>query len=106
MPTLSDRTALHVAATVGADLAASRALDAEQTRATLLRAAGEALAACGLLAYVEPLHAPSGSTLAGLMAARYAAQDLRARLSDGSDERRYAAAGDALTVLGALWAAS
>lgn len=86
---------------VPVDLAASRAATAERTRADRLREAVATLEKCGLLAYMDALH----SEVAGLacVAAKGELSGLISRLSDGSDEPRYAAAMTARRALGALW---
>lgn len=84
------------------EVAALRAQEAADVRTARLKAAGLALEACGLLAYVEGLHRGAPAFYAYLDRARDAVVALR----DGSDDARYAATGAAMDALGALWAVS
>lgn len=82
---------------------------AERTKADRLAAVANALDACGFNVSAERfrLDEAYASDLAELLPfARRQVQALRARLMDGSDERRYAATATALKALGELWAAS
>lgn len=90
-------------------LAINRAATAERTKRDRLAAVATALDACGFNVSAErfrPGHDYAVDLAEVLPFARAQVQALRARLSDGSDEPRYAATGVALSALGALWAVS
>lgn len=70
--------------------------------------AADALIKCGMGISADAVRVadPAANLPNVLTHTRRDLQALRSRLSDGSDEARYAAAGVALEALGRLWAAS
>lgn len=119
----TDRTVPTVVATSAADIAASRAAGAKVAMADRLRNVVDAMRDVALTTTLAELDLPlpdararvesaaeflakQGPTEVNVNEARAALRALRSRLSDGSDEARYAAVGAALEALGRLWAAS
>jgi len=84
------------------DLAVSRVATATRTRADRLRAAVEALRKASLGQEASNLLDSNASPLI-MDDCRYMVSALISRLSDGSDEPRYAAAMTARGALGRLW---
>lgn len=86
-----------------AALATQRHATADRTRQDRLREAGDALKACRLGQEASNLlHSNANETI--MNDCRYMVSALISRLSDGSDEPRYAAAVTAREALGKLWA--
>lgn len=86
---------------------ACKAKAAERTKADRFDAAIKALHACGLAREAEALHDVGEDEVSDMLAViRPDIQALRARLMDGSDERRYEATATVLKALGELWAVS
>ncbi len=90
-----------------AELRALRATTAEQERALRLKRAVDTLRALGFREMVIMLETLTGRDAECMQAAlRDDVAAERRRLTDGSDEPRYAATGAALDALGALWCCS